>query len=168
MDYDSLNAPHGCLQSCLLSAFVYYKSSFAFMQGSYHVGNTASRPISEVKQRWALLVLTWETSLEPRVTLRFFQWNFFFDPYAIDPTPQAILVSRKSDMSAHFSLVLFTSWKEGLGNEVIRARHKFQSSKPPRHRNPNPLLRMTREGSACLSGRRKFQKQGVLKSLFSA
>ena len=26
------------------------------MQGSYHVGNTASRPISEVKQRWALLV----------------------------------------------------------------------------------------------------------------
>jgi hypothetical protein len=41
------------------------------MQGSYHVGNTASRPISEVKQRWALLVLTWETSLEPRVTLRF-------------------------------------------------------------------------------------------------
>jgi hypothetical protein len=41
------------------------------MQGSYHVGNTASRPISEVKHRWALLVLTWETSLEPRVTLRF-------------------------------------------------------------------------------------------------
>ena len=42
------------------------------MQGSYHVGNTASRPISEVKQRWALLVLAWETSLEPSVTLRFF------------------------------------------------------------------------------------------------
>ena len=42
------------------------------MQGSYHVGNTASRPISEVKQRWAVLVLAWETSLEPTVTLRFF------------------------------------------------------------------------------------------------
>jgi hypothetical protein len=48
------------------------------MQGSYHVGNTASRPISEVKQRWALLVLAWETSLEPRVTLRFCQNRFFF------------------------------------------------------------------------------------------
>ena len=51
--------------------FVYHKSTLLSMQGSYHVGNTASRPISEVKQRWALLVLAWETSLEPRVTLRF-------------------------------------------------------------------------------------------------
>ena len=45
------------------------------MQGSYHGGNTASRPISEVKHRWALLVLTWETSLEPNVTLRFFPFS---------------------------------------------------------------------------------------------
>ena len=45
------------------------------MQGSYHGGNTASRPISEVKHRWALLVLTWETSLEPNVTLRFFLFS---------------------------------------------------------------------------------------------
>jgi hypothetical protein len=52
---------------------VYTKEPLYYMQGSYHVGNTASRPISEVKQRWALLVLTWETSLEPRVTLRFCQ-----------------------------------------------------------------------------------------------
>ena len=42
------------------------------MQGSYQAGNTASRPISEVKQLWAELVLAWETSLEPSVTLRFF------------------------------------------------------------------------------------------------
>jgi hypothetical protein len=52
--------------------FVYPKVSHLCMQGSYHGGNTASRPISEVKHRWALLVLTWETSLEPNVTLRFF------------------------------------------------------------------------------------------------
>ena len=52
--------------------FIYQNFSPSCMQGSYHVGNTASRPISEVKQRWALLVLAWETSLEPSVTLRFF------------------------------------------------------------------------------------------------
>ncbi len=56
--------------NCLLR-FVFQKATSVVMQGSYHVGNTASRPISEVKQRWALLVLAWETSLEPRVTLRF-------------------------------------------------------------------------------------------------
>ena len=50
------------------------------MQGSYHGGNTASRPISEVKHRWALLVLTWETSLEPNVTLCLFL--FWYTPYS--------------------------------------------------------------------------------------
>ena len=55
------------------------------MQGSYHGGNTASRPISEVKHRWALLVLAWETSLEPSVTLRFFLLSLvpFFNSPAI-------------------------------------------------------------------------------------
>ena len=53
------------------------------MQGSYHGGNTASRPISEVKHRWALLVLAYESSLEPIVTLRFFLLSlapFFHSP----------------------------------------------------------------------------------------
>ena len=31
--------------------FIFAKSAPILMQGSYHVGNTASRPISEVKQR---------------------------------------------------------------------------------------------------------------------
>jgi hypothetical protein len=31
--------------------FIFRKSASTPMQGSYHVGNTASRPISEVKQR---------------------------------------------------------------------------------------------------------------------
>ena len=30
----------------------------------YHVGNTGSRPITEVKQRWARLVLAWVTGWE--------------------------------------------------------------------------------------------------------
>ena len=46
---------HGQLV-CRTQAFVFKKIASSFMQGSYHVGNTASRPISEVKQRWALLV----------------------------------------------------------------------------------------------------------------
>ncbi|KAF6771993.1 hypothetical protein AHF37_09401 [Paragonimus kellicotti] len=33
----------------------------------YHVGNTGSRPITEVKQRWARLVLAWVTGWEYRV-----------------------------------------------------------------------------------------------------
>jgi hypothetical protein len=68
--------------------FIYQNFSLSCMQGSYHVGNTASRPISEVKQRWALLVLAWETSLEPSVTLRFFGLRSvafsFFDGQVVD------------------------------------------------------------------------------------
>ena len=59
----------------LVVRFVFTKTTPLNMQGSYHGGNTASRPISEVKHRWALLVLTWETSLEPNVTLRFFPFS---------------------------------------------------------------------------------------------
>ncbi len=61
------------------------------MQGSYHGGNTASRPISEVKHRWALLVLTWETSLEPNVTLRFF-FTTAFDQVTCQVLPTLLYV----------------------------------------------------------------------------
>ena len=40
-------------------------------QRPYHVENTSSRPITEVKQRWARLVLGWETAWEHRVLLSF-------------------------------------------------------------------------------------------------
>ena len=40
-------------------------------QRPYHVENTSSRPITEVKQRWARLVLGWETAWEPLVQLSF-------------------------------------------------------------------------------------------------
>ena len=46
-----------------------------FRQRPYHVESTASRPISEVKQRRARLVLGWETAWEHRVLLAF---TFFF------------------------------------------------------------------------------------------
>ena len=38
-------------------------------QRPYHVENTSSRPITEVKQRWARLVLGWVTAWEHRVPL---------------------------------------------------------------------------------------------------
>ena len=38
----------------------------------YHVESSGSRLITEVKQRWACLVLGWETTLERRVLLAFF------------------------------------------------------------------------------------------------
>ena len=41
-------------------------------QRPYHVEHTSSRPITEVKQRWARLVLGWETAWEPLVLLSFF------------------------------------------------------------------------------------------------
>ena len=45
-------------------------------QRPYHVESTGSRLITEVKQRWACLVLGWETTLERRVLLAFFFCNF--------------------------------------------------------------------------------------------
>ena len=38
----------------------------------YHVEHTASRPICQVKQRWARLVLGWGTAWESRVLSAFF------------------------------------------------------------------------------------------------
>ena len=42
-----------------------------FSQRPYHAECTSSRPITEVKQHWALLVLGWETAWEHRVLLAF-------------------------------------------------------------------------------------------------
>src|SRR5580765_4935094 len=40
-------------------------------QRPYHVECTGSRQITEVKQRWAWIVLGWETAWEPQVLLAF-------------------------------------------------------------------------------------------------
>ena len=48
-------------------------------QRPYHVESTGSRPITEVKQRRARLVLGWVTAWEHRVLLvTFFSFSFFF------------------------------------------------------------------------------------------
>ena len=40
-------------------------------QRPYHVEHTSSRPITEVKQHWARIVLGWETAWELLVLLAF-------------------------------------------------------------------------------------------------
>jgi hypothetical protein len=46
-------------------------------QGPYHVERTGSRPITEVKQHWARLVLGWVTAWESRVPLAFLFANYY-------------------------------------------------------------------------------------------
>src|SRR6266487_1735379 len=48
-------------------------------QRPYHVENTSSRPITEVKQHWAWLVLGWVTAWEHQVLL-----SSFFAPWKKD------------------------------------------------------------------------------------
>ncbi len=50
--------------------FVYLKKQFLW-QRPYHAENTGSRPITEVKQHWAWLVLRWVTAWEYQVLLPF-------------------------------------------------------------------------------------------------
>ena len=45
-------------------------------QRPYHVEHTSSRPITEVKQHWARIVLGWETAWELLVLLAFFSLYF--------------------------------------------------------------------------------------------
>ena len=51
-------------------------------QRPYHIEHTSSRPITEVKQCWARLVLGWVTAWEHWVLLAFI---FVFDPATILP-----------------------------------------------------------------------------------
>ena len=45
--------------------------------GPYHVESTSSRPITEVKQHWAVLVLGWVTAWEYTVLYASFSLGFF-------------------------------------------------------------------------------------------
>ncbi len=47
-------------------------------QRPYHVEHTSSRPITEVKQHWARIVLRWETAWELLVLLAFFAFSVSF------------------------------------------------------------------------------------------
>ena len=57
--HDNTNKKVGCL-------------SLISRQRPYHVEHTASRPISEVKQRWVWLVLGWVTAWEYQMLLAFY------------------------------------------------------------------------------------------------
>ncbi len=50
---------------------------YCICQGPYHVERTSSRLITEVKQRWARLVVGWVTACESRVPLALFFCHLF-------------------------------------------------------------------------------------------
>ena len=67
-------------KSCFRLLLDKAKSKFLYLrQRPYHVESTSSRPITEVKQRWARLVLGWVTAWEPRVPLAFFFAKCYFN-----------------------------------------------------------------------------------------
>ena len=70
---------------CFWKSFIYkWLSVNFFRQRPYHVEHTGSRPITEVKQRRARLVLGWVTAWEHRVQLASSFLFFFFKRQEID------------------------------------------------------------------------------------
>ena len=74
--------------------FKVYKRTFLAVcrQRPYHVESTGSRPITEVKQRRARLVLGWVTAWEHQVLLATFFFFFFFLLFLSPPNPLAASV----------------------------------------------------------------------------
>ena len=69
---DSSNALLHSLQKKRAMSYLKVANGSCSRQRPYHVECTSSRPITEVKQRWALLVLGWVTAWEHRVLLAFY------------------------------------------------------------------------------------------------
>ena len=84
--HDNTNKKVGCL-------------SLISRQRPYHVEHTASRPISEVKQRWVWLVLGWVTAWEYQMLLAFY----------INSRPAVfyLLVQPSVHVFVHSSIILF-------------------------------------------------------------
>ena len=57
------------------NTFKYYEIIPFLRQRPYHVECTSSRPITEVKQHWAALVLGWVTAWEYAVLYTFYQFS---------------------------------------------------------------------------------------------
>ena len=102
------------LYSCLFS--------YVCRQRPYHVESTGSRPITEVKQRRARLVLGWVTAWEHRVLLAtfflffsFFFFFLFFFPRSFFPSS---LSSFFSLFFSIFSFFLFLWYSDLKKNQI--------------------------------------------------
>ena len=73
-------------------------------QRPYHVENTGSRPITEVKQHRARSVLGWVTAWEHRVPLSFYLFYFYL--FFIFPSPIYYLIFD----SQKIMRVLYNGW----------------------------------------------------------
>ena len=93
---------------------------YLYCMRPYHIENTSSRPITEVKQYWAMLVLGWVTAWEYMGLLSFFFLNCmscvefaFFEclwPYHIERNGSRLITDVKQRFAA---LVLgwVTTWE---------------------------------------------------------
>ena len=91
--------------------------STAHRQRPYHVECTASRPISEVKQRRVWLVLGWETAWEHRMLLA-----FLF--YQIKIVWAEICVIPDKNVQLNFALV----WFSQLVGKLVRNEVKTNAT----------------------------------------
>ena len=71
-------------------------------QRPYHVENTSSRPITEVKQRWARLVLGWVTAWEHRVLLSFLSFSTLLPRF-----PRKFRMGKKIEIMSPFRQATF-------------------------------------------------------------
>ena len=77
-------------------------------QRPYHVESTGSRPITEIKQRRARLVLGWVTAWEHRVLLASMFWPFFlFSFFVVVVSDVSPSVQTAWQCDVFFSSVLF-------------------------------------------------------------
>ena len=115
----------------LLRLYERYISSVC-CQRPYHVESTGSRPITEVKQRRARLVLGWVTAWEHRVLLAFF---FFFFPllteisvgFAVDPNviKEIILKGQKRKEKKKATLTRFKKKKKASSDVLTFSFFRF-------------------------------------------
>ena len=87
-----------------------YKCNFSpsFRQRPYHVENTGSRPITEVKQRRARLVLGWVTAWESRVLQAFYLLQHCMNIRACGATVARLTPDQKVACSNHVGLTLLS------------------------------------------------------------
>jgi hypothetical protein len=88
------------------------ESEIVSRQGPYHVERTGSRPITEVKQNWARLVLGWVTAWESRVPLAFLFANYYPIPssrVAFCCVLNSLSFLFKGSVSVYYSFIFYES-----------------------------------------------------------
>ena len=93
-------------------------------QRPYHIEHTSSRPITEVKQCWARLVLGWVTTWEHWVLLAsilfliiFFHYKYKSDTYTLEKSSSEIMFSKY--------LLKLTLWINIIGASIYEYKNFY-------------------------------------------